>query len=123
MQQEMPFLYPLPQPQWVQQAVLKGWTSWREAVLWCWENRPDRGQGELGDQSMFRQLCKRQYGVDCHAPHISRWFNRRTKAPMDLPVDLKPAFEVFTGWRGLTQYAARLSDVTIFEEMAWRAKA
>lgn len=123
-QREMAFLYPLPKAEWVEPAMVKQWASWRDAVLWCWEHRPDRGQNETGDQTMFRQFAKRQYGLDCHAPHISRWLNRRTKAPMDMPVDLKPAFENFTGWRGLTQYVARIGGVTIFEEVqAWRAKA
>jgi hypothetical protein len=122
-QAEMLFPTVLERPRWVDRKTVESWNSWRDAVLWCWANRPDRCQGEQGDQAMFRHLCKRHFSRECHAPHVSRWVSERSNAPMDLPPDLKPAFEAFTGWRGLTQYAARLVGVSIFEEVQARLTA
>jgi hypothetical protein len=110
-------------PKWVDSKTVSQWSSWRAAVLWCWENRPDRCQGEQGDQSSFRLFCKKVYQRPCHAPHVSRWVSKNTRGPMDLPIDLVPAFESFTGWRGLSQYAARVCGVTLFEEMKERMAA
>jgi hypothetical protein len=77
----------------------------------------------MGDQATFRHFARKFFNLRCHAPHITRWVKRNTKGPMDLPVDLKPAFEIFTGWRGLTQYQARIVNVTIFEEAQARLSA
>jgi hypothetical protein len=118
-QAEMPFPTVLQSPRWVEPEQVKQWQSWREAVLWCWENRVRHGN-EHGDQVMFRHFARKMFDISCHAPHITRWVKRETKGPMDLPVDLKPAFEVFTGWRGLTQYQARIVNVAIVEELQAR---
>lgn len=122
-QREMPFPTAIPSPVWAPEEEVRRWASFRDAVLWCWENRPNRHSTELGDQAMFRQMCQRHFGLDCHAPHISRWVNPRTKAPMNLPQDLEAAFETFTGWRGLTQWHARSKAVTVLEEMQARFAA
>lgn len=122
-QREMPFPAVIAAAQWVESEEVKRWQTFRDAVLWCWEHRPERGQKEQGDQAMFRHLCKRVFKADCHAPHISRWVNKNTKAPMNLPQDLEAAFESFTGWRGLTQWHARRASVTLLEEMKARLAA
>jgi hypothetical protein len=110
-------------PSWVDQQAVNGWATWRDAVLWCWEHRPDRGMNEIGDQATFRLLCVRAYKVNVHAPHVSRWVNPSTKAPMDLPPDLVSAFEEFTGWHGLTQFFNRKAKTTCLEEMQARMAA
>lgn len=43
--------------------------------------------------------------------------NQHTKAPMDLPPDLIPSFEAFTGWRGITQYMAGIGNTTVMEQV------
>lgn len=117
MQREMPFFQPLGKAEWAPDSDVTGWKSYRDAVLWCWENRPHRGMNEPDDQAMFA----RHAGV--HAPHMSRYVNRRTKAPMDLKPDLIPAFEAYTGWRGITQYLARHAKATLMEEVIARRAA
>jgi hypothetical protein len=112
MQTEMPFLLQLDRAQWVQQDIVNSWKSYREAVMWCWANRPfNRGMNEVYDQAM----CARVIG--CHAPHFSRFVNPLTKSPMDLKPDLVPTFEAYTGWRGITQYNAKLGSTTLLEEL------
>lgn len=110
-------------PSWVDQKTVNAWATWRDAVLWCWEHRPARGMNENGDQATFRLLCVRAYKVPVHAPHVSRWVNPKTKAPMDLPPDLVSAFEEFTGWHGLTQFFNRKAKTTCLEEMQARLAA
>lgn len=119
------FFFPraVAKPQWVDVETVKAWGTWRDAVLWCWEHRPHRGMNESGDQSTFRHFCERDYKVRVHAPHVSRWVNPATKAPMDLPPDLVSAFEEFTGWRGLTQFFNRKAKATVLEEMQARMAA
>ena len=121
-QREMPFPYGLPVSRWVEGGVVGTWQSWRDAVIWCWDNRPHKSR-EHGDQIMFRHFAQRMFGLRCHAPHISRWLNADSKAPMDLPIDLAPALEAFTGWRGLTQYMTRRLKVNAMEELQARMAA
>lgn len=116
-------IHAIDKPEWVEMNTVKSWSSWRDAVLWCWKNRPHRGMNEIGDQSTFRHYCETVYGVKVHAPHVSRWVNPRSKAPMDLPPDAASAFETFTGWRGLTQYFARTTKHTVLEEVQARMTA
>ena len=121
MQREIFIPYNLPALRWVDNETVKNWTSWREAVIWCWDNR-ELGEGDdIGDQVMFRRFAMQFYGKKMHAPHMSRWFNKHTKAPMDMPQDLAHAFEGFTGWRGLTQYFNRSVKATCLEELQARA--
>lgn len=91
--------------------VVRSWSSYRDAVLWCWANRPHRGMNEPNDQAMFSRLA----GV--HAPHMSRYVSPCSGAPMDLKSDLIPEFEAYTGWHGITQYIAMSSSLTIMEEV------
>ena len=120
MQREM-FVTPLPALRWVDKQVVQQWGTWRDAVLWCWKNRESGEGSEQGDQQMFRFYALKFFDVKAHAPHISRWVNQETDAPMDLPNKFVPAFESFTGWRGLTQYFNRSAKATILEELQARA--
>lgn len=117
MQREMPYLTPLANAQWVPASIVTGWSSYRDAVLWCWANRPRRGMNDPDDQSTFA----RNAGV--HAPHMCRFVSGHTKAPMDLRPDLIPTFEAYTGWRGITQYLSIASGVTVMEQVISERKA
>jgi len=111
-QREMPLLQPLVNAEWVPLSVITGWETYRDAVLWCWTNRRvHHGKCEPDDQALFA----RSSGM--HAPHASRCFNSKTKSPMSLPPGLIPAFESFTGWRGVTQFQAMQSRVTLMEQV------
>lgn len=111
MQREMPFLDALPKSSWVANSIVTGWQTYRDAVVWCWQNRRRNSRDEIGDQSMFARSS------GAHRPHVSRMLNPGTKAPMDLPPDLAPSFEAFTGWRGLTQYMAKIGHTTVMEQV------
>lgn len=117
------FPHSLPKAKWVEGAEVATWGTWRDAVLWCWENRPIQSKKRNGDQSTFRHYCESVYGLNVHAPHVSRWLNRDTNAPMDLPLDLVGPFESFTGWHGLTQFFNRKAKTTCLEEMQARLAA
>ena len=96
---------------WLSETDVRALESYREAVIWCWKNRPRRGLNEPDDQAMFARLA----GV--HAPHMSRYVCLTTKAPMDLKPDLIPEFEAYTGWRGITQYLAHKAGITVMEHV------
>lgn len=116
-QREMPFFIRLDAAKYAQASIVESFDTYRDAVLWCWENRPHRGKNEPQDQSLFAS----NYGV--HAPHMSRFVSRFSKAPMDLHPDLIQAFEGYTGWRAITQYIARKSQVTLMEEVIEQRKS
>lgn len=98
-------------PEFVPQSVVDGFTSYRDAVIWCWENRKVRSNDEKFDQS----LCANKIGL--YAPHMSRCVDPNSKAPMNLSPDLAAAFEDYTGWNGVIQYIAKIGGLTIFEQI------
>lgn len=97
MQREMPFLESLPKAAWVPSAVVTGWATYRDAVLWCWLNRARNSRSEIGGLNPFSfRACS----------------------------GLVPSFEAFTGWRGVTQYMAGIGNTTVMEQViAQRAAA
>jgi hypothetical protein len=107
----MPFYGTLKPPQFAPGRSVEGFESYREAVIWCWENRVNSGAGEKLDQS----LCANQIGL--HTPHMSRCVNRFSNAPMNLSPDLVPGFEAFCGWRAVSQYMAKVSQLTFMEQV------
>lgn len=115
--------FELRKARWVDPAVVQSWSRWRDAVLWCWQNRVNGTGNDDGDQAMFRMFCLRYFKTRVHAPHVSRWFNPKTKAPMDMPTDLVAAFEAYTGWRGTTQRFNRAAHTTCMEEVQARFAA
>lgn len=110
-QREIPIFGLLSGADWVDANTVDSWKSYRDAVVWCWANRPRRGLNEPDDQAMFA----RNSGV--HAPHMSRYVSPYTKAPMDLKPDLIPSFEAYVGWRGITQYLAKRGAITPMEQV------
>lgn len=117
MQREMTFFEPLENAEFVPDSIVTGWTSVRDAVIWCWENRKRNSRSEPDDQAMFAR------NAGFHAPHMSRCVNRRTKAPMDMAQKHWNEFEAFTGWRGLNQYVAKSSGLTLMEQVISERKA
>jgi len=110
-QMEMPWMQGLIEVRFVEAGIVKSWASKRDAIKWCWDNRPKRGKNEPEDQSM----CAHNIGM--HASHLSRCLNPRTKSPMDMQSQYVKAFEQYTGWRGVSQWEMRDRGLTIMEEV------
>lgn len=106
-QREMPWLALIENARLVDDSIVTGWKTYREAVIWCWANRPARGKSDPDDQAMFARL------VGMHAPHMSRCVNPMTPAPMDLKPDFLDEFEAYTGWRGVSQWLHRKAPLSI----------
>ena len=96
-------------PKFVPQNVVDAFPSYREAVVWCWTNRRDVGEGEKIDQS----LCANKIGLP--TPQMSRCVKPHSNAPMNLPPDLLKDFQKYTGWNAVSQYLASRSGLTIME--------
>lgn len=104
-QREMFFPRVLKQPIRAPQKVIDSFASYRDAVVWCWQNRVDTGCGEKVDQS----ICANELGI--HTPHMSRYVKPDSKAPMKLDPDYIRAFEAYTGWKAITQWNCKTSDI------------
>jgi hypothetical protein len=117
-QLEMPWLQALNSAKWVDQLIVDSWQSYRDAVIWCWANRPkNKGLNEPKDQALCANYC----GI--HPPHFSRAVNPNSKAPMDLNPDCAGPFQGYTGWHGIDQYLAKRHAKTILEEIQDRRRA
>ena len=117
-------LYALPSAKWAPVDVVASWGNWRDAVVWCWLNQRYHSVAQnKGAQATFRHYCEQAYAMTPHPPHLSRWLDHDSKAPMDMPTDYVAAFESFTGWRGLTQFFNRKAKTTCLEEMQARLAA
>ena len=110
-QREMPFATVVHKPQFVSKDVLAGFATYRDAVVWTWENRVNVGAGEKMDQSMCAAL------IGLHTPHMSRCVNRNTDAPMNLCPDFLPAFEAYCGWYAVSQFIASRAQFTLMEQV------
>src|ERR1700675_1303033 len=99
-QREMGFFAGLDKPQWAPQSVICSFESYRDAVIWTWENRRNMGAGEKMDQA----LCANQIGLP--TPQMSRCVKRDSHAPMSQPGDFLPAFEAYCGWTAVSQSQA-----------------
>jgi hypothetical protein len=117
-QREMPLLKDLGAPLWVPESVVKGWSDYREAVVWCWINqRHYIGMNETARRTLFANHA------GMHAPHASRCFKADSKAPMDLPQRCIGAFETFTGWRGVRQWQLKDAGLTAMEQVIEQRRA
>jgi hypothetical protein len=110
-QREMPFFKHLKAPRFAPQSVIAGFGSYRDAVVWSWENRVNVGAGEKMDQAMCANL------LGLHTPHMSRCVNRDSSAPMNLSPDYLPSFEAFCGWYAVSQYIASRAQMTFMEQV------
>jgi hypothetical protein len=110
-QREMPFYKALAAPKFAQKYVIDSFTCYRDAVIWCWENRVNTGAGEKVDQA----LCANFLGLP--TSHMSRCLNRDAKAPMNLNPDLASDFEAFCGWNAISQWLASKKQMTFMEEV------
>jgi hypothetical protein len=111
-QREMPFLQELKQAEFINESVVDGFRSYREAVIHCWTNRR-RGKGMV--EKLDQALCASVIGA--YPSHFSRCVNEKSNAPMDLSPNLLPAFEAYTGNRAVTQYLAKITSITCLEEI------
>lgn len=118
MDRDFGFMQQLPSLQdavFIDDSVIKIFSNYRDAVLWCWENRPsNRGMNAVAEQSFF---CA-NFGYT--PSHFSRCVNRHTKAPMELKPDFIPTFEAWTGNRAVTQYLNSINSITSLEEIQQR---
>lgn len=101
----------MPTVKFVDAAIVATWPDKRDAVRWCWDNRPKRGKNEPEDQSMCAHF------VGMYASHLSRCLNKKTKSPMDMHSRYVKKFEEYTGWRGISQFEMRDRGLTIMEEV------
>lgn len=110
-QREMPLLKDLGAAHWAPDAEVAKWSTYRDAVVWCWLNqRHYVGMNETARRTLFANHAS------MHAPHASRCFKPDAKAPMDLPQRCIKAFETFTGWRGVRQFQMREGGITAMEQ-------
>lgn len=96
-QREMLFWSTLTPPTDAPMDVVRGLTSYRDAVVWCWEHRKN-WSGRKTDQSLFANM------TGLYTPQMSRCVDRHSNAPMNLPPDVKDLLEAFCGWKVVTQY-------------------
>lgn len=117
-QMEMPFLVDLPKAVYVGQETIDSFCTYRDAVIWAWENRrKGKGLSSPKDQALF-----------CHhtgytPSHLSRAINANTKSPMDLKADYIAAFDAYVGNRAVTQFLNRITRSTSMEEFQARRAA
>lgn len=107
----MPFHAVLNPPRFAPAKTIESFTCYRDAVVWCWENRVNQGAGEKMDQT----LCANQIGL--HTPHMSRCVNPDSQAPMNLSPDYIADFQAFCGWSAISQYMVRTTQYTLMEEV------
>lgn len=109
-QREIPLLGEFKQPILVPEEIVNSWSTYREAVIWCWANQ----RNLVGVRDKARQTVFANY-AGMHAPHASRCLKPDSKAPMLLQDRFINALEMFTGWRGVRQYQLRDADLTAME--------
>jgi|SRR6185437_10819905 len=110
-QAEMPFFALLPKVQFAPLHEVEKFESYRDAVVWVWENRAQKRGDQIADQA----VCARYLGL--YAPHMSRYVRRHSKSPMKLDPDVVPAFEAFCGWNAISQFMARKKQFTLLEQV------
>lgn len=109
-QREMPFYRPMVAPKFAPNYVIDSFTCYRDAVVWCWDNR---GEGS-GDEDMDQAICARLLGIP--KSHLNRSVKRDSKAPMNLNPDVYKEFQALCGWRAISQWHARKEQLTFMEE-------
>ena len=116
-QREMGFFMPVKTCTYVDKQIVDSWQKYRDAVVWCWENRKHSTCNSKDDQATFVRL------TGMHPPHMSRCVNADSPNPMKLSVDLIPEFQAYTGWKGLSQFIAKDNGETLMEEVIESRKA
>jgi hypothetical protein len=110
-QREMGFFAGMAKPTFASKAVIASFTSYRDAVIWCWENRSNHGAGEKIDQA----ICANMIGLP--TPQMSRCVKRDSHAPMSLPAEYLAGFEAFCGSRAPSQYIASKAQLNFLEQI------
>ncbi|EJN06462.1 hypothetical protein [Herbaspirillum sp. YR522] len=107
----MGFFKGLQKPRWAPQSVVSQFASYRDAVIWCWENRLNHGAGEKVDQA----ICANAIGLP--TPQMSRCVKKDSHAPMCLPAEYLADFEAFCGWRAASLFLASRMQLTFLEQV------
>lgn len=110
-QREMSFFSSLQPPKFAPKAVIDSFDTYRDAVIWCWENRVNTGAGEKADQAMYANMAGLQ------TPKMSRYVKRNSHAPMKLDPDYLQSFEAFCGWNAASQFLARRKQLNFMEQI------
>ena len=110
-QREMPFFKALAAPKYAPNYVVDSFRDYREAVVWCWENRGNSSGDDEMDQAIAAHLLGINKGL------FNRAVKRDSKAPVNLDPNIAPEFEALCGWNAITQWQARKKRVTLLEEM------
>lgn len=110
-QRELAFFSGLAKPKFASKAVIDKFADYREAVIWCWDNRVNVGAGEKIDQA----ICANLMGLT--TSQMSRCVKRDSHAPMNLNPDLLDSFEAFCGWSAASQFLIGRKQWNIFEQI------
>lgn len=99
-------------PTLVDAALIDAVTTYRGAVLACWERR------------LRRHMTKRQLAeeVGCYASHITDYLSADPKK-RDLPARHIAEFEGACGNRFISQWIARRSELTVLEEFVTQRRS
>jgi hypothetical protein len=116
-QREMSFFASLQPPKFAPKSVIDSFASYRDAVIWCWENRVNTGAGEKADQAMYANRAGLQ------TPKMSRYVKRDSHAPMKLDPDYLDSFEAFCGWSAVSQFLAKRKQLTFMEQVLEERRA
>lgn len=118
MQKDFGGLFSLKDALFIDDVTVDSFDSYRDAVLWSWNNRRD-GYG-MNDKTLQSWICS-NFGYT--PSHFSRAVNEFTKSPMDLKADFIATFESITGNRAVTQYLSKLTQTTSLEQIQARRAA
>lgn len=103
----LPMLTRIDAPSVVHPAKVKAVQSYRDAVRACWEMRRDRADGA-------QSACARYMGAQ--VSHMSSYLSDDPDA-RDMPAKFIAAFQFWCGNTVISQYLARVADLSVNEEV------
>ncbi len=106
-QLELPMLTRIDAPSVAHPRVIASIDSYRDAVLTCWAMRRDRGDGA-------QSACARYIG--CQVSHMSSYLSDDPNQ-RDMPAKYIKAFQFWCGVTVISQYLARVADLSVTEEV------
>lgn len=106
-QLSLPMLTRIDAPSVVHPKVVHGLQSYREAVRKTWDMRRDRGDGA-------QSACARYMGAQ--VSHMSSYLSDDPEQ-RDMPAKFIKAFQFWCGVTVISQYLARVADLSVNEEV------
>lgn len=103
----LPMLTRLDAPSVVHPKAVAALDSYRDAVRACWEMRRDRGDGA-------QSACARYIGAQ--VSHMSSYLSDDPDR-RDMPAKFIKAFQYWCGNTAVSQYLARIADLSVTEEV------